>query len=94
MTDYFLGVDVGATKTHALITDAEGNLLGKGTAGGGNPTMTSYELFGRVVAAATWRALAQARITMPQISAPASAWPATTGPRSAASPWPRWIYWN
>ncbi|MBK6431312.1 BadF/BadG/BcrA/BcrD ATPase family protein [Candidatus Amarolinea dominans] len=69
MTDYFLGVDVGATKTHALITDAEGNLLGKGTAGGGNPTMTSYELFGRVVAAATWQALAQARITMPQISA-------------------------
>ena len=47
MTDYFLGVDVGATKTHALITDAEGNLLGKGTAGGGNPTMTSYELLRR-----------------------------------------------
>ncbi len=69
MTDYFLGVDVGATKTHALITDAEGRLLGAGAAGGGNPTMTTYEQFGRVVAAAAQQALAQASITIAQIRA-------------------------
>jgi N-acetylglucosamine kinase-like BadF-type ATPase len=33
---YFLGMDVGATKTHALIADETGQCLGFGDAGGGN----------------------------------------------------------
>ena len=33
---YLLGVDVGSSKTHALITDCSGKALGFGEAGGGN----------------------------------------------------------
>ena len=38
---YFLGLDVGGTKTHCLIGDEKGNVLGFGSAGTGN-----YEVFG------------------------------------------------
>lgn len=33
---YFLGIDVGSSKTHALIADATGRCIGFGSAGGGN----------------------------------------------------------
>jgi N-acetylglucosamine kinase-like BadF-type ATPase len=33
---YFLGLDIGGTKTHALIADEKGNALGFGTGGPGN----------------------------------------------------------
>ena len=33
---YFLGLDVGSSKTHALITDAAGRCRGFGAAGAGN----------------------------------------------------------
>lgn len=36
MTNYFLGVDIGGTKSHALIADDNGHALGFGQAGGGN----------------------------------------------------------
>lgn len=38
---YFLGLDVGGTKTHCLIGDEQGNVLGFGSAGTGN-----YEVHG------------------------------------------------
>lgn len=41
--DLFLGVDVGGSKTHALIMDGQGNLLGFGKAAGGNPEMVGYD---------------------------------------------------
>jgi N-acetylglucosamine kinase-like BadF-type ATPase len=36
MPRYFLGVDVGGTKSHALITDEQGQVVGFGRAGAGN----------------------------------------------------------
>lgn len=39
---YFLGVDVGSTKTHALITDENGHALGFGKAGAGNHEVVDY----------------------------------------------------
>jgi N-acetylglucosamine kinase-like BadF-type ATPase len=33
---YFLGVDAGGTKTHALITDETGQAVGFGAGGPGN----------------------------------------------------------
>lgn len=40
---YFLGLDVGATKTHALIADETGACLGFGKAGGGNYQGVGYD---------------------------------------------------
>ena len=40
---YFLGVDVGSSKTHALIADETGNCISFGKAGGGNHQGMGYE---------------------------------------------------
>lgn len=40
---YFLGIDVGSSKTHALITDETGRCVGFGKAGGGNHQGVGYD---------------------------------------------------
>jgi len=40
---YFLGIDVGSSKTHALIADETGACIGFGKAGGGNHQSAGYE---------------------------------------------------
>ena len=40
---YFLGIDVGSSKTHALIADETGNCIGFGKAGGGNHQSVGYD---------------------------------------------------
>src|SRR5215211_1216520 len=40
---YFLGIDVGSSKTHALIVDETGQRLGFGKSGGGNHQGVGYE---------------------------------------------------
>ena len=40
---YFLGIDVGSSKTHALIADETGKCIGFGSAGGGNHQGAGYE---------------------------------------------------
>lgn len=40
---YFLGIDVGSSKTHALIADETGQCVGFGKAGGGNHQGMGYE---------------------------------------------------
>lgn len=40
---YFLGIDVGSSKTHALIADETGNCVGFGKSGGGNHQGVGYE---------------------------------------------------
>lgn len=40
--NYILGIDVGSTKTHALITDEKGQALGFGKAGAGNHEVVDY----------------------------------------------------
>lgn len=40
---YFLGIDVGSSKTHALIADESGQCIGFGKAGGGNHQGVGYD---------------------------------------------------
>ncbi len=40
---YFLGIDVGSSKTHALVADETGQCMGFGKAGGGNHQSVGYE---------------------------------------------------
>ena len=46
---YFLGFDVGSSKTHALIADETGQCIGFGKAGGGNHQSAGYEKFTNVL---------------------------------------------
>jgi N-acetylglucosamine kinase-like BadF-type ATPase len=46
---YFLGIDVGSSKTHALIVDENGQCLGFGNSGGGNHQTVGYERLGEVL---------------------------------------------
>jgi N-acetylglucosamine kinase-like BadF-type ATPase len=43
MTRYYLGVDIGATKSHALIADETGRAVGFGQGGPGNHEVVGYE---------------------------------------------------
>lgn len=43
MTDYYLGVDGGGTKTAAVLIDFYGKVLAKGEAGGSNPAIFGIE---------------------------------------------------
>ena len=65
---YFLGVDAGGTKTHALITDETGEAIGFGLAGPGNWESVGYEgLTGNLVDAVS-QARKMAKIAIPKIS--------------------------
>jgi N-acetylglucosamine kinase-like BadF-type ATPase len=67
MTRYFLGVDVGATKTHALIATEDGEACGFGEAGPGNHEDVGYDGLAAALKKATQSALAQARVPIDQI---------------------------
>ncbi len=43
MSRYFLGVDIGATKSHALVAGEDGQVLGVGQAGPGNYEVVGWE---------------------------------------------------
>ena len=46
---YFLGIDVGSSKTHALIVDESGQCVGFGKSGGGNHQNAGYDGTQRVL---------------------------------------------
>ncbi|HLF01727.1 MAG TPA: BadF/BadG/BcrA/BcrD ATPase family protein [Anaerolineales bacterium] len=68
MTRYFLGADVGATKTHVLIADETGQALGLGTGGPGNHQRVGYDGFRQALAEAAEQALARAKVAHDQIA--------------------------
>lgn len=68
MTRYYLGADVGATKTHALITDEEGRAIGFGVGGPGNHENVEYEGLLAALRTATDGALRSANLTKDQIA--------------------------
>jgi N-acetylglucosamine kinase-like BadF-type ATPase len=68
MTKYFLGVDVGSTKTHALITDQVGNALGFGESGPGNHEVVGYSGLVAALTKAVEVVLASAGLEKNQIS--------------------------
>ncbi len=65
---YFLGIDVGGTKTHALIADETGQALGFATGGPGNWESVGYDGLTRVLLDVTGCAMRQAKIKIDQIT--------------------------
>lgn len=66
--NYFLGVDVGGTKTHALIADETGRSLGFATGGPGNWEGVGYDGLTCVLKEVTSCAALQANIQISQIA--------------------------
>jgi N-acetylglucosamine kinase-like BadF-type ATPase len=69
MTAYFLGVDIGGTKSHALISDDQGNALGFGSFGPGNHESVGYDGLQAALQAVTGKALIMAGLSKDRLSA-------------------------
>ncbi|WP_027087064.1 N-acetylglucosamine kinase [Cohnella panacarvi] len=65
--NYYLGVDAGGSKTYAIITDEDGNIVGKGRSGNGNHQLGAQEARHNV-RESVGMALTQARLTPEQIA--------------------------
>jgi len=68
MTQYYLGADLGATKTHVLVTDEQGIALGFGKSGPGNHESVGYKGFRANLNQAASQALTMAGVTSAQIA--------------------------
>jgi N-acetylglucosamine kinase-like BadF-type ATPase len=66
--NYFLGVDVGGTKTHALISDENGQACGFATGGPGNWEGVGYAGLTRVLLDVVTRAAKAASIKVDQVA--------------------------
>jgi N-acetylglucosamine kinase-like BadF-type ATPase len=69
MKQYFLGVDVGGTKSHAVISDETGQVIGFGAGGTGNHEMVGFEGFSSVVDSVTRQALVMAGLERRDLTA-------------------------
>lgn len=68
MPRYFLGVDIGSTKSHACVADETGQVLGFGTAGAGNHESVGFEGMNRALAGSTESALNSAGLRVRDIA--------------------------
>ena len=68
MADYFLGVDTGATKSHALIADATGRVIGFGSDGPGNHEVVGYPGLIDILNSITTAALRMAGISKDRLA--------------------------
>ncbi|MBI5955028.1 MAG: hypothetical protein HY865_25510 [Chloroflexi bacterium] len=66
--DYYLGIDIGATKTAALITDENGNPLGSGQGGPGNHETVGFDGMEKAMREALQEALSNAAICLDEIA--------------------------
>ncbi|NUM44095.1 MAG: ATPase [Anaerolineales bacterium] len=66
--NYYLGIDIGATKSHALIADETGQAVGFGTAGPGNHEVVGYDGLIAVLNDITTQAVARAGISRADIA--------------------------
>jgi N-acetylglucosamine kinase-like BadF-type ATPase len=85
MTRYYLGVDVGATKSHALVADETGRAVGFGAAGPGNHEVVGYDGLIAALGECTRQALAVSGIDRRQIAGAGFGvggydWPGERGP--------------
>ncbi|HEY3345194.1 MAG TPA: BadF/BadG/BcrA/BcrD ATPase family protein, partial [Anaerolineaceae bacterium] len=67
-TRYFLGVDVGSSKTHAMVADQNGQVCGFGQAGAGNHEGVGYSGLQAALKAASGKALAEAGLNPADIA--------------------------
>jgi N-acetylglucosamine kinase-like BadF-type ATPase len=65
---YFLGVDVGSSKTHALLTDESGVCVGFGKSGGGNHQNVGYAGLEKALKSALEQAVRMAVVMPAQIN--------------------------
>lgn len=65
---YFVGVDVGSSKTHVALADQAGQIVGFGQSGAGNNQVVGYDGMLRAVQEGLAQAVAQAQISLPQIA--------------------------
>jgi N-acetylglucosamine kinase-like BadF-type ATPase len=65
---FFLGADVGGTKTHALITDETGRAVGFGESGPGNHESVGYPGLRGVLAESVHQALGHAGLSIDRIA--------------------------
>ncbi len=68
MPRYFLGLDIGSTKSHACLADETGQVLGFGKGGAGNHESVGYDGLIRSLGEATRAALENARLTTRDIA--------------------------
>jgi N-acetylglucosamine kinase-like BadF-type ATPase len=68
MSSYFLGADIGGTKTHVLISDQSGRVVGFGESGPGNHEIVGYDGLARMIGNAADQALAAANLSWRQIT--------------------------
>ncbi len=68
MNPYFLGIDIGATKSHALIADAQGRAIGFGECGPGSHEVVGYDGLRAALHAVTDAALASAGLVKADIA--------------------------
>jgi N-acetylglucosamine kinase-like BadF-type ATPase len=66
--NYFLGVDIGGTKSHALVADESGQVIGFGQAGAGNWEGVGYDGLQQVLETITDQALGMAGLEREQIA--------------------------
>lgn len=69
MTTYILGVDIGSSKTHALVADQHGRPLGLGHAGPGNHEGVGYAGMGLALRTAVGQALQAAGLPLERVAA-------------------------
>ncbi len=89
MGDYFLGIDIGATKSHALVADETGHALGLGVGLAGNHEVVGYEGLIKTLNAVTNDALHMAGISKNQLAGAGFGvagydWPSEREPTRAA----------
>jgi N-acetylglucosamine kinase-like BadF-type ATPase len=68
MGQYFLGADVGSSKTHVLIAEGSGRILGLGESGAGNHEVVGYAGLAETLHLAASQAISSAGIKIDQIS--------------------------
>ncbi len=69
MKQFFLGIDIGGSKSHALICDDTGQAIGFGAAGAGNYETVGWDGYREALQAITGQALATAGISRSQLVA-------------------------
>jgi N-acetylglucosamine kinase-like BadF-type ATPase len=68
VTRYFLGVDVGGTKSHALVADESGRALGLGRGGAGSWEVVGYAGLAAILQDITDQALGMAAVSRSQLA--------------------------